>query len=134
MVYYALTTYHVLCCVLHKMAVHPQEPATLLLSDIHRNSVAFARRYEQSGIFDRVVVLPELSVLDHQRYLERKHLPVKLGKLYLQPLLFIVYAVKGHRKMYDIDLMLPGERSRDITGTVAYDAKFWIHSQSLLMQ
>ena len=78
MVYYALTTYHVLCCVLHKMAVHPQEPATLLLSDIHRNSVAFARRYEQSGIFDRVVVLPELSVLDHQRYLERKHLPVKL--------------------------------------------------------
>ena len=33
-----------------------------------------------------------------------------------------------------LDLMLPGERSRDITGTVAYDAKFWIHSQSLLMQ
>ncbi len=78
MVYYALTTYHVLCCVLHKMTVHPNEPATLLLSDIHRNSIAFARRYQESGIFDRVVVVPELSVLDHQRYLERKHVPVKL--------------------------------------------------------
>ena len=78
MVYYALTTYHVLCCVLHKMAVHPEEPATLLLSDIHRNSVAFARRYQESGVFDQVILLPELAVLDHQRYLERKHIPTKL--------------------------------------------------------
>ena len=78
MVYYALTTYHVLCCVLHKMEVCPKESATLLLSDVHRNSIAFARRYQESGVFDRVVILPELSVLNHQRYLERKHLPVKL--------------------------------------------------------
>lgn len=72
MIYYALTTYHVLCCVLHKMTVHPQENAVLLLSDIHKNSVAFAKHYQSTGIFDKVVLLEELSVLEHQRYLERK--------------------------------------------------------------
>ncbi len=75
MIYYALTTYHVLCCVLHKMTVHPQENAVLLLSDIHKNSVAFAKHYQSTGIFDKVVLLEELSVLEHQRYLERKKMP-----------------------------------------------------------
>ncbi len=78
MIYYALTTYHVLCCVLHKMAVAPHEKAVLLLSNIHKNSVAYVSRYRDSGIFDRVVLLDELSVLGHQKYLERKKLPTKL--------------------------------------------------------
>ena len=62
MLYYALTTYHVLCCVLHKMTVHPKEEAVLVLSDIHRNSAAFAQRYRESGIFSRVVILQEAAV------------------------------------------------------------------------
>lgn len=78
MLYYALTTYHVLCCVLHKMTVHPKEEAVLVLSDIHRNSAAFAQRYRESGIFSRVVILQEAAVLEHQKYLERKKLPVKM--------------------------------------------------------
>ena len=78
MIYYALTTYHVLCCVLHKMAVHPHEKAVLLLSNIHKNSVAYVNRYQASGIFDRVEVLDELSVLEHQKYLERKKIPTNM--------------------------------------------------------
>lgn len=75
MIYYALTTYHVLCCVLHKMTRHSQEKAVLLLSNIHKNSVAYVNRYRESGIFDRVEILDELSVLEHQRYLERRKVP-----------------------------------------------------------
>ena len=75
MIYYALTTYHILCCVLHKMTVHPQENAVLLLSDIHKNSTAFAKHYQSAGIFHKVVLLEELSVLERQRYLERKKMP-----------------------------------------------------------
>ncbi len=78
MIYYALTTYHVLCCVLHKMTVHPDEKAVLLLSNIHKNSVAYLNRYRESGIFDRVEILDELSVLEHQKYLERKKVPTGL--------------------------------------------------------
>ena len=69
MIYYALTTYHVLCCVLHKMAVAPHEKAVLLLSNIHKNSVAYVSLYRHSYIFDQKILLYFLSVLLHQKYL-----------------------------------------------------------------
>lgn len=76
MIYYALTTYHVLCCVLHRLSFLPkEEESVLVLSDIHRNSVAFLNRYRESGIFSRIVLLPESSVMATAKYLERKKMP-----------------------------------------------------------
>lgn len=60
--YYALTTYHIQCCVLHKLTRRPDEKAVLLLSDIHKNSVAFLNRYSESGIFDEVYLLEESAI------------------------------------------------------------------------
>lgn len=75
-IYYALTTYHILCCVLHCMT-HPTERKTvLLLSDIHKNSVAFIGRYRASGIFDEIFLLPEGEVMDLSRSLERRRIPI----------------------------------------------------------
>ncbi|HIW14572.1 MAG TPA: hypothetical protein H9691_03890 [Firmicutes bacterium] len=76
MIYYALTTYHVLCCVLHRLSFLPkEEESVLVLSDIHRNSVAFLNRYRESGIFSRIVLLPESDVMATAKYLERKKMP-----------------------------------------------------------
>ena len=76
MIYYALTTYHVLCCVLHRLSFLPKEDeSVLVLSDIHRNSVAFLNRYQESGIFSRIVLLPESRVMATAKYLERKKMP-----------------------------------------------------------
>ncbi|MGM9648395.1 MAG: hypothetical protein ACI3XY_00295 [Butyricicoccaceae bacterium] len=77
-IYYALTTYHILCCVLHCMT-HPTEHKTvLLLSDIHKNSVAFIGRYRSSGIFDDIFLLAEGEVMDLSRSLERHSVPVSV--------------------------------------------------------
>lgn len=71
--YYALTTYHIQCCVLHKLTKKPDEKAVLLLSDIHKNSVAFLSRYRESGIFDEVFLLEESAVNSAARQNEAKH-------------------------------------------------------------
>lgn len=71
--YYALTTYHIQCCVLHKLTKRPDENAILLLSDIHRNSIAFLERYKKSGIFDDVLLLQEASVNANVRRGSAKH-------------------------------------------------------------
>ena len=60
--YYALTTYHIQCCVLHRLTRKKDDTAVLLLSDIHKNSVAFLDRYKNSGIFDDVLLLKESEV------------------------------------------------------------------------
>lgn len=71
--YYALTTYHIQCCVVHKMTRKPNEKAVLLLSDIHKNSVAFLQRYKNSGIFDDVLLLEESRVNANVRRNSAKH-------------------------------------------------------------
>lgn len=71
--YYALTTYHIQCCVLHKLTRKPQEKAVLLLSDIHQNSLAFLSRYKDSKIFDDVILLNEMEVNNRAKQNERKH-------------------------------------------------------------
>ncbi|MCD8025874.1 MAG: hypothetical protein LUF33_02800 [Clostridiales bacterium] len=71
-VYYALTTYHIQCCVLHKITRKADEKAVLLLSDIHRNSVAFLPGYKESGIFDDVIILEETAVNNRIKQNERK--------------------------------------------------------------
>lgn len=71
--YYALTTYHIQCCVLHRLTKKPDEKAILLLSDIHKNSVAFLSRYRESGIFDEVFLLEESNVNSAARQNEAKH-------------------------------------------------------------
>ena len=71
--YYALTTYHIQCCVLHRLTKKPNERAVLLLSDIHQNSVAFLSRYRESGIFDEVFLLKESNVNSSARQYEAKH-------------------------------------------------------------
>ncbi|MGN1458231.1 MAG: hypothetical protein ACI4XP_09820 [Acutalibacteraceae bacterium] len=75
--YYALTTYHIQCCVLHKLKYKPNEKAVLLLSDIHKNSVAFQKKYKDSGIFDDVVLFEESKINNAVRQRERKHTPIK---------------------------------------------------------
>ncbi|MGN0460902.1 MAG: hypothetical protein ACI4HZ_00495 [Ruminococcus sp.] len=71
--YYALTTYHIQCCVLHRLTKKPDKQAVLLLSDIHKNSVAFLSRYRESGIFDEVFLLEESKVNSAARQNESKH-------------------------------------------------------------
>ena len=57
--YYALTTYHILCCMLHRMTQRKDESATLLLSNIHFNSVAGLKKYESSDIFNEIKIIDE---------------------------------------------------------------------------
>ncbi|MGN1466860.1 MAG: hypothetical protein ACI4W1_00990 [Ruminococcus sp.] len=71
--YYALTTYHIQCCVLHRLTKKPDEEAVLLLSDIHKNSVAFLSRYRESKVFDNVFLLEESQVNSAARQNEAKH-------------------------------------------------------------
>lgn len=71
--YYALTTYHIQCCVLHKLTQKKNEEAILLLSDIHQNSVAFLSRYKSSNIFSDVILLPEMEINAHVRKNEARH-------------------------------------------------------------
>lgn len=71
--YYALTTYHIQCCVLHRLTRKKNETAVLLLSDIHKNSVAFLERYKNSGIFDDVLLLEESEVNANIKQREQKH-------------------------------------------------------------
>lgn len=71
--YYALTTYHIQCCVLHKLTKKQDESAILLLSDIHKNSVVFLERYKNSGIFDDVMLLAEAEVNANVRRNSAKH-------------------------------------------------------------
>ena len=75
--YYALTTYHIQCCVLHRLKYRPDEKAVLLLSDIHRNSVAFLERYKNSGIFDDVILFEEATINNAVRRRQGKHTPTK---------------------------------------------------------
>lgn len=71
--YYALTTYHIQCCVLHRLTRKKDDTAVLLLSDIHKNSVAFLERYKSSGIFDNVLLLEESEVNANVKQNEQKH-------------------------------------------------------------
>lgn len=81
-IYYAVTTYHILCCALHRLTEDTGQKCVLLLSDIHRNSAAYLERYRQAGIFDEVFLLPEAEVTDFARSLDRRKIPSSLvGKL-----------------------------------------------------
>ena len=71
--YYALTTYHIQCCVLHRLTRKKDDTTVLLLSDIHKNSVAFLDRYKNSGIFDDVLLLKESEVNANIKKNEQKH-------------------------------------------------------------
>lgn len=71
--YYALTTYHIQCCLLHRLTRKKDETAVLMLSDIHKNSTAFLERYKSSGIFDDVLLLEESNVNANIKKNEQKH-------------------------------------------------------------
>ena len=70
--YYALTTYHILCCMLHRMTQRKDESATLLLSNIHFNSVAGLKKYESSDIFNEIKIIDELECLVQTRRKEKR--------------------------------------------------------------
>lgn len=93
--YYALTTYHIQCCVLHRLTLKNKEKAVLMLSNIHSNSVAFLERYKSSGMFDDVVLLPEAEVNIKIRQRERKH---------LSPKSILNYAVKDVKDALPVDV------------------------------
>lgn len=71
-IYYAVSTYHVECCVLHRLTREPDDRAVLLLSDIHVNSMLFLERYRASGMFDEIIPLRELDIRKYSLYLEQK--------------------------------------------------------------
>lgn len=78
-IYYAVSTYHVECCVLHRLTKKPKEKAILLISDIHVNSVMFLQQYRNSGIFDEIILLGEMEVRKYSFYLEQKKIdPMKV--------------------------------------------------------
>lgn len=78
-IYYAVSTYHVECCVLHRLTKEPNEKAILLISDIHVNSVLFLQQYRNIGIFDEIILLSEMEVRKYSLYLEQKKIdPMKV--------------------------------------------------------
>ena len=104
--YYALTTYHIQCCVLHRLTKKPNERAVLLLSDIHKNSVAFLSRYRESGIFDEVFLLKESNVNSSARQNEAKHRSKR----------FILNSACRKKKAADIDITENVKREFDREG------------------
>jgi len=75
--YYAVSTYHVLCCVLHRLTREPDQKAVLYISDAPVTTTLNLKRYRESGIFDEVHVLEELETRKYSIQLERKKMPIK---------------------------------------------------------
>lgn len=57
--YYAVTSYHVLCCILHKMTRHSEDEAMLLISDTHPECGKLGNAMEDSGIFQKIGFFPD---------------------------------------------------------------------------
>lgn len=57
--YYALTVYHQLECVLHKLLFQPEEPAHLYLSSSILQEDGQMERLRESGLFDEVVLMDD---------------------------------------------------------------------------
>lgn len=57
--YYGVTSYHMLCCILHKMTRHPEEQAELYLSDTHPECHRLIGSIRESGIFAEAELFPD---------------------------------------------------------------------------
>lgn len=57
--YYGVTSYHMLCCILHKMTIHPEEKAKIFLSDTHPECQRLIGSIEKSKLFEEAGLFPD---------------------------------------------------------------------------
>lgn len=64
--YHALTTYHFLSCIIHRLLYHPQDKAILLVdaNDLPRLGYSDYGKIIESGLFDRVIRFPSAQIID----------------------------------------------------------------------
>lgn len=64
--YHALTTYHFLSCIVHRLLYHPQDKSVLLIdaNDLPRLGYSDYGRIIESGLFDRVIRFPSAQIID----------------------------------------------------------------------
>lgn len=64
--YYALTKYHLLSVIIHKM-VYNDQPSTLYISDILPDSKELSNRILNKKIFDAVIIFPDKAILNERK-------------------------------------------------------------------
>lgn len=58
--YYAMTNYHILNCILHKLKYNKNKKAVLYLSEWHSEHSKLIRQIKETGFFDKVLVFHEV--------------------------------------------------------------------------
>ena len=77
--YYGVTSYHMLCCILHKMTCHPKEEAQLFLSDTHPECGKLTASIRKSGIFQKAELFPDKGrMLPYKKEYQRNKTEEKL--------------------------------------------------------
>ena len=59
--YYAMTNYHILCCLLHKMCINKNKGVLYISSFIRYNQPNIVENILKSGIFEEVYFYEELE-------------------------------------------------------------------------
>lgn len=80
--YYGVTSYHMLCCILHKMTRHPKEAAQLFLSNTHPECEKLIESIQKSGIFEKTGLFPDKGrMLPYKKEYQENKTEEKLNHL-----------------------------------------------------
>lgn len=80
--YYAITNYHLICCLLHKMIYNTKKDATLVISSFLTNSQpTLLNAIKNSNIFKKVVVYNEIEVTKTEKLLNNNELKKEIDRI-----------------------------------------------------
>lgn len=80
--YYAMTNYHLICCILHKMIYNDEKDATLVLSSFLTNSQPnLLNAIKNSNIFKKVIVYNEIEVIKTKKLLNNNELKKEIERI-----------------------------------------------------
>lgn len=79
--YYAVTNYHLLCCILHAIKYHSKERNVLYLSCWHPDHEFLIKQLKKTNIFSRVELFQEVSFPSGNKKISNKQLEIDIKKI-----------------------------------------------------
>ncbi len=80
--YYAMTNYHIICCLLHKMCINKKNKGILYVSSyMKQNQPNIVNKIKESKIFDNVYFYDELEFKRTTKKMNTKELKIEINRI-----------------------------------------------------
>ena len=79
--YYAVTNYHLLCCILHAIKYHAKEDNILYLSCWHPDNEILIKQLKKTNVFSRVELFQEVAFPSGNKKISNKQMEIDIKKI-----------------------------------------------------